>query len=131
MLSKLPDQAVNSVLMRLGEVSRQARIEQNRTQTEQAALAEISLRAAQNIEAGQSGQTAVLFKYLFSLGLLDALYAVLPDPQALSPLEQLALSKEKPARPQRVSRNRKASANKVQPKWGDEQGAPESKKGER
>jgi DNA-binding XRE family transcriptional regulator len=129
MNSNLPDQAVNAMLARLGEVSRQARIEQKRTQTEQAALAEISLRAAQNIEAGQSGQTAILFKYLFSLGLLDALYSALPDPQALSPLEQLAMAKDKPVRPQRVSRNRGLPTDKKQPKWGDEHAAPETKKG--
>lgn len=118
MLSKLPGQAVESVLMRLGEVCRQTRIGQNRTQAEQAALAEISLRAAQNIESGQSGQTAILFKYLFSLGLLDQLYAALPDPFAVSPLQQLAMEKHKPKKPQRASRNRKLAASG--PKWGDE-----------
>jgi len=118
MLSELPDQAVESVLIRLGESCRQARIGQNRTQVEQAALAEISLRAAQNIESGQSGQTAILFKYLFSLGLLGQLYGALPDPNEISPLEQLAMAKHKLKKPQRASRNRKVVT--TGPKWGDE-----------
>ena len=118
MLSNLPDQAVNSVLVRLAEACRQTRIAQNRTQAEQAALAEISLRAAQNIESGRSGQTAILFKYLFSLGLLSQIHDALPDPDAVSPLEQLAMDKAKPKKPQRASKVKRAS--KVQPKWGDE-----------
>mgnify|MGYP005996033761 CR=1 FL=1 len=118
MLSNLPDQAVNSVLVRLAEACRQTRIAQNRTQAEQAALAEISLRAAQNIESGQSGQTAILFKYLFSLGLLDPIHSALPDPDAVSPLEQLAMDKAKPKKPQRASKAKRVT--KVQPKWGDE-----------
>ncbi|NVK38568.1 MAG: hypothetical protein HWE18_11645 [Gammaproteobacteria bacterium] len=120
MLSQLPEQAVNSVLVRLGDVCRQTRISQNRTQAEQAELAEISLRAAQNIESGQSGQTAILFKYLLSLGLLEALYRALPDPNVVSPLEQLAMEKHKVKKPQRASRNRKSVAES-KPKWGDEQ----------
>lgn len=117
MLPMLPGQAVNSVLVRLGEVCRQTRIEQNNTQAEQAALAEISLRAAQNIEAGQSGQTAILFKYLFSLDLLAQIHTALPDPDAVSPLEQLAMNKAKPKKPQRASKAKRS--NKAQPKWGD------------
>jgi transcriptional regulator with XRE-family HTH domain len=129
MLSELPEQAVNSVSARLAQACRQTRIAQNHTQAEHAALAEISLRAAQNIESGQSGQTAILFKYLFSLGLLSQIHDALPDPDAVSPLEQLAMDKAKPKKPQRVSKVKQTS--RAQPKWGDEQGAPESKKGER
>lgn len=120
MLLNVPDQAVNSVLERLGEVCRHVRLDQNRTQAEQAALAEISLRAAQNIESGQSGQTAILFKYLFSLGLLDEVLSGFPDPDALSPLEALAIQeKVKSKRPQRASKSKRAA--KPKPKWGDEQ----------
>ncbi|MGR6873634.1 hypothetical protein ACU6U9_17125 [Pseudomonas sp. HK3] len=121
MLSELPGQAVNAVLARLGEVCRQTRIEQSHTQAEQAALAEISLRAAQNIESGQSGQTAILFKYLFSLGLLDQIHTALPDPDAVSPIEQLAMDKAKPKKPQRVTKPK--MAGKPKPKWGDEKPA--------
>ena len=126
MISNLPDQAVNSVLVRLAGVCRQTRIAQNHTQVEQAALAEISLRAAQNIESAQSGQTAILFKYLFSLGLLDSLHDALPDPDAVSPLEQLAMDKAKPRRPQRASKVKQGG--KTQPKWGDEKGSTEGKR---
>ena len=119
MLSNLPDQAVSSVLARLSEVCRQTRIEQNHTQAEQSALAEISLRAAQNIESGQSGQTAILFKYLFSLGLLDHIHSALPDPNAVSPLEQLAMDKAKPKKPQRASKAKRT--HKAKPQWGDGQ----------
>ena len=118
MLSELPEQAVNSVLARLAQVCRQTRIAQNNTQAEQAALAEISLRAAQNIESGQSGQTAILFKYLFSLGLLDPIHSALPDPNAVSPLEQLAMDKAKPKKPQRASKAKRT--HKAKPQWGDE-----------
>jgi transcriptional regulator with XRE-family HTH domain len=122
MLSNLPDQAVNSVLVRLGEVCRQVRLGVNHTQAEQAALAEISLRAAQNIESGQSGQTAILFKYLFSLGLLTDVLSAFPDPDALSPLEALAIQEEAQSkRPQRASKSKRAT--KFKPKWGDEKPA--------
>ena len=126
MISNLPEQAVNAVLVRLAESCRQTRIAQNHTQAEQAALAEISLRAAQNIESGQSGQTAILFKYLFSLGLLSQIHDALPDPDAVSPLEQLAIDKAKPKKPQRASKVKQAA--KARPKWGDEKGSAEGER---
>ena len=119
MLSGLPVQAIDSVLMRLGEVCRQTRLGLNHTQAEQAELAEISLRAAQNIESGQSGQTAILLKYLFSLGLQADLLAAFPDPDTLSPLEALAIKeKTQNRRPQRASKSKRSIESK--PKWGDE-----------
>ncbi|QIZ84297.1 transcriptional regulator [Bermanella marisrubri] len=121
----LPQQIVDQTLEWLGRAAKQARLDQNHTQTEQAEKAEISLRAAQKIEAGESGQTAVLFRYLDSLDLLDALMSGVPDPDALTPLEEYELKKHKPKRPQRVSRKRSSfkGSNKnasKEPVWGDE-----------
>jgi len=121
MLEELPQQAVQDTLEWLGEAIKQARLAQNHTQAQQAEMAEISLRAAQKIEAGESGQTAVLFRYLHSLGLLEALTSGLPDPNALSPLEEYELEKHKPKRPQRASRKRQSSIQEPnRPIWGDE-----------
>ena len=115
----IPEQAVNQVLIRIGEACRQTRIRANHTQAEQAEMAAISLRAAQKIEAGESGQTAILFKYLHSLGMLSELLDVFPDPNALTPLEALAIQKNaQHKRPQRVSKAKSKSQSK--PNWGDE-----------
>lgn len=127
MKDALPQQKVDQTLEWLGRAAKQARLDQNHTQTEQAEKAEISLRAAQKIEAGESGQTAVLFRYLDSLDLLDALMSGVPDPDALTPLEEYELEKHKPKRPQRASRKRSSSKNSSKnptkrPIWGDEQG---------
>ncbi|GAA6133463.1 hypothetical protein NBRC116188_02520 [Oceaniserpentilla sp. 4NH20-0058] len=112
---------VELAMVRIGRVCKDARLSQNRTQAEQSELAEISLRAVQNIEAGQSGQTLILFKYLQSLGLLEVLVSALPDPEALTPLEQLAMEKARPLKPKRISRKRRDKAEeKLTPKWGDD-----------
>ena len=112
---------IQSLLLVIGEVCRQRRINGGVTQAEQAEKAEISLKAAQAIESGQSGQTAVLMKYLKSLGLLEGLIEAFPDPFAVSPLEELAMKeKAKRARPKRVSRSGKTESDKGRPAWGDE-----------
>lgn len=115
-------QEVQSLLSNIGEVCRQRRINQGFTQAKQAEKAEISLKAAQAIESGQSGQTAILMKYLLSLGLLDGLQGAFPDPFAVSPLEELALQdKAAKQRPKRVSRSREPDVKgRATPKWGDE-----------
>ena len=112
----------DDVLKRIAQVVRQSRIDNGSTQVEQADKAEISLRAAQNIENGVPGQTAVLFKYLQSLSLLDNIFHAYPDPAVLSPLEELAVKdKIHKKRPQRVSKTRKQSVQKqLSAKWGDE-----------
>lgn len=114
-----PEYAVTEMLNRIAESCRQARIRLNHTQAEQADLAEISLRAAQKIEAGESGQTTILFKYLFSLGMLSDLYTIFPDPNELTPLEALSIQKKvQQARPKRVSKARLKQQSK--PQWGDD-----------
>jgi len=116
------DMSITGFLVRLGEVAKQRRISLGATQAEQAELAEISLKAAQGIERGQPGQTAILLKYLRSLGLMEPLFGAYPDPFELSPLEELALKKEaRKQRPQRVSRARVSKPRSKQPKWGDEE----------
>lgn len=112
----------DDVLKRIALVSRQSRIDRGFTQAEQADKAEISLRAAQNIESGLSGQTAVLFKYLQSLALLDKIFYAFPDLSVLSPLEELAVKeKVQKKRPKRVSKTHKDSMQKqTTHKWGDE-----------
>lgn len=110
------------VLKRIAQAVRQSRIDSGNTQLEQADKAEISLRAAQNIENGVPGQTAILFKYLQSLSLLDNIFHAYPDPSVLSPLEELAVKDQmQKKRPKRVSKIRNQSLSKqVPPKWGDE-----------
>ena len=110
------------VFDRMAALIKQVRIEQGRTQAEQADKAEISLRAAHKIEAGEPGQTAILFKYLNSLSLLDSLFDALPDPAALTPLEALAVKEKiQKKRPQRVSKSKQTSSNNpALPKWGDD-----------
>lgn len=109
------------VFDRMALLIKQARIDQGRTQAEQADKAEISLRAAHNIEAGEPGQTAILFKYLQSLSLLDHVFDALPDPAALTPLEELAVKEKiQKKRPQRVSKSKNTLKTGSQsPKWGD------------
>ena len=114
--------SIEDLLRRLGEVAKQRRIANGATQAEQAEKAEISLKAAQGIERGQSGQTAILLKYLQSLDLMTPLMDAYPDPFALSPLEELALKKEaRKQRPQRVSKARSAKRKPTEVRWGDEE----------
>ena len=113
--------AAKEVFDRMAILIKQARIEQGRTQAEQADKAEISLRAAHNIEAGEPGQTAILFRYLQSLSLLDHVFDALPDPAVLTPLEELAVKEKiQKKRPQRVSKPKKSLDIAADlPKWGD------------
>lgn len=116
------NEEIEDLLGLIGETCRQRRIGFGLTQQEQAEKASISLKAAQKIESGYSGQTLILFKYLNSLDLLSVLSSVFPDPFSVSPVEELALKqKASKRRPRRVSKSSKPAISKRAAKWGDEE----------
>ena len=102
MLLQISDEAVKDALSLMAASVRQRRLSMGHTQAKQAKLAEISLRAAQNIEAGLPGQTGVLLKYLFSLDMLSELLA-------------LFSAVDEGQKQQRVSRSQLVAM----PNWGD------------
>jgi len=122
------DQAVIAVLQRIAAAGRKQRLTRNISQKAQAELAGISIKALQKIEAGEGGNSSVLFKYLHSLDLLKAIYASLPDPDELTPIEKLAIQERKKRR--RASRESTGvtaenlehvnAIDKKTHKWGDE-----------
>ena len=124
---QISEQAVASMLKRISKAGRKQRLSDNTSQTDQAEMASISVKALQKIEAGEGGNSSVLFKYLHSLNLLNLLYSALPDPAELTPIEKLAIqSKNSKVRATAKSiQIQAAPTHKPKPaqtmhKWGDE-----------
>lgn len=90
----------------LGEIGRRLqchRLNLNLSQSEVATKAGVSRRALQKLEGGQSCTLATLVRLLRSLGRLDALDTLLPEP-GLSPIQ---LAKLKGRERKRAGKRRK------------------------
>ncbi len=87
MSGKLSDKAL---LRQLGERLLQYRLNRNITQEALAKEAGISVRTVNRIERGHSTQVSNFLRLLRSLGLLDNMDALVPEP-ALSPIQQVKL----------------------------------------
>ncbi len=113
MTSDLSDEAL---LRQLGERLLQYRLNRNMTQEALAKEAGVSVRTINRVEKGHSTQLSNFFRLLRSLGLLDNIDALIPEP-ALSPIQQIKL--------QGKSRQRASSQDPVKDSkawtWGDEE----------
>jgi transcriptional regulator with XRE-family HTH domain len=107
-----------TVLAELGDRLARTRLERNLSQDQVAREAGVSRATVERLEAGNSVKTTSLIRVLRSLGLLDALDRLIPEPLP-SPIERLRL---KGRQRQRARRGR----SDVPPegpgpwRWGDE-----------
>ena len=113
MRSDLSDKAL---LRQLGERLLQYRLNRNITQEALAKEAGVSVRTINRVERGHSTQLSNFFRLLRSLGLLDNMDALIPEP-ALSPIQQIKL--------QGKNRKRASSEEPVKDNdawtWGDDE----------
>ena len=79
-----------ALLQQLGERLRQYRLNRNMTQAALAKEAGVSGRTINRIEHGQSTQLSNLIRVLRSLGLLENMDALVPEP-AVSPMQKMKL----------------------------------------
>ncbi len=112
MRNDLSDEAV---LKQLGERLLQYRLNRNMTQATLAKEAGVSGRTNNRVEHGHSTQLSNLVRLLRSLGLLENMDAMVPEP-AMSPIQQMKL---------RGSRRKRASSpNKEEGEawsWGSDE----------
>ncbi|WP_417452568.1 helix-turn-helix transcriptional regulator [Kiloniella sp.] len=105
-----------AVLRLLGERLLQYRLNLNITQKSLAKEAGVSVRTINRVEQGHSTQLSNFLRVLRSLGLLDNLEALVPEP-AISPMQQIKL--------QGKSRKRASTAELKKESdrwtWGDEE----------
>ncbi len=80
----------DTLLIKLGERLLQHRLNKNMTQAALAKEAGVSGRTINRVEHGHSIQLSNLIRVLRSLGLLENIDALVPEP-AISPLQQLKL----------------------------------------
>jgi len=80
----------DALLKQLGERLLQYRLNKNMTQAALAKEAGVSARTINRIEHGHSTQLSNLIRLLRSLGLLENMDALVPEP-AMSPMQQLKL----------------------------------------
>lgn len=104
-----------ALLRQLGKRLLQYRLNRNITQEALAKEAGISVRTVNRVERGHSTQLSNFIRLLRSLGLLDNMDALVPEP-ALSPIQQVKLHGK--------SRKRASSAEPAKDNeawtWGDE-----------
>ena len=110
------DLSDGALLRRLGERLLQYRLNRNITQAALAKEAGVSVRTINRVERGHSTQLSNFLRLLRSLGLLENMDALVPEP-ALSPIQQIKLHGK--------SRKRASSEEPVKDKevwaWGDEE----------
>lgn len=105
------EQTAQSVLDRIAIAAKKKRLALQHSQEEAAFHAGVSIKAVQAVESAKNCHVMKLMTYLAYLGLTDALLASLPDPERLTPIEKMAISKGKvdDIKKARVSRTRKDS----------------------
>ena len=115
---------MNNWFESIASATKRVRLQRNVGQETAANESAISLRTIQNIEAGKAVNSSSLFSYLAYLDLLENMLATLPDPNKLTPVEQLSAT---PRRRKRARKNKKAIDPKPLPTpggekfiWGDE-----------
>lgn len=107
----------DGVLEQLGERLSRYRLDRNLTQAEVATEAGVHKNTVFRLEAGGSTQTKNLVRVLRSLGLLERLDAIVPEPVA-SPLKQLEAAERQ--RKRAVSKpQRKADESLPGWTWGE------------
>jgi transcriptional regulator with XRE-family HTH domain len=108
-----------AVLRELGSRLRRARLERNLSQSQLAEEAGVGRVTVQRIEEGESASMTKLIRVLRTLGLLEDLDQLVPEPRP-SPIEQL---RRQGRQRQRARAPRAASEDAEAPspwRWGDE-----------
>jgi len=103
----------DALLEELGERLRRYRLNSNMTQAVLAREAGVSERTVNRVEHGQSTTVSNFIRLLRSLGLLENMDALVPEP-AISPIQQLKLQGRR--------RNRASSSKRAKGaawSWGD------------
>lgn len=110
------DLSDDALLEQLGERLLQYRLNRNMTQAVLAKEAGVSERTINRVEHGHSTQLSNLIRLLRSLGLLENMDALVPEP-AMSPIQQMKL--------QGKSRKRASSSPQREEgeawSWGDDE----------
>jgi transcriptional regulator with XRE-family HTH domain len=112
-----------AVLAELGRRLARTRLERNLTQAQLGEEAGVGLATVQRLEAGRAVKLPSLVRVLRTLGLLDALDVLVPEP-APSPIELLKLhgrQRQRAAHPRSVGKQPSEAAWV----WGDERGGGE------
>lgn len=110
-----------AVLRELGSRLRRARLERNTSQSQLAEEAGVGRVTVQRIEEGESASMTNLVRVLRTLGLLEDLDQLVPEPRP-SPIEQLRRQgrRRQRARAPRVASDDAAASSTW--RWGDELG---------
>ncbi|MGN6372460.1 MAG: helix-turn-helix transcriptional regulator [Solirubrobacteraceae bacterium] len=111
----------DAVLGELGERLARLRLQRNLTQLQLAEEAGVDRKAVVRIEAGEPVQLLTFVRVLRALGLVDALDALVPPPQA-SPIELLELRgrARRRARPGSKRPSQPTDDTREPWRWGDE-----------
>ena len=109
----------SAVLKELGKRLAQTRLERNLSQERLATEAGVSKATIERLEAGEPGKSTSLIRVLRSLGRLEALDQLLPEPLP-SPIERIRLQGR---RRQRARSPRGVQEEKGPWRWGDEPAA--------
>ncbi len=108
----------NAVLEELGKRLAQTRLERNLSQDRLATEAGVSKATIERLEAGEPVKSTSLIRALRSLGRLEALDQLLPEPLP-SPIERIRLQGRRRQRA-RSSRGGGGEEEKGPWRWGDE-----------
>lgn len=112
-----PGNSDSAVLAELGRRLARTRLERNLSQEQLAAESGVSKATIERLEAGAPVKSTSLIRVLRSLGRLDALDRLIPEPLP-SPVERLRLQGR---RRQRARNPRKGGGEAGPWRWADEQ----------
>ncbi|MBC8371931.1 MAG: helix-turn-helix transcriptional regulator [Planctomycetes bacterium] len=106
----------SAALISTGESLRELRLRLNKTQSELADEAGVSLSTVKRIEAGSSVQLDNFFALLRALGIADRIHGLIPT-ELPNPILQQKLGRAKRLR---ASKKSSADNNDAKWQWGDE-----------
>lgn len=115
------EESAQLVLDRIALAAKKKRLALQHSQEEAAFHAGLSIKAVQAVESANNCHVIKLMTYLAYLGLTDLMLNSFPDPERLTPIEKMAISKGKvnDIKKARVSRTRKENAEASQSKATD------------
>ena len=115
------EESAQLVLDRIAVAAKKKRLALQLSQEEAAFKAGLSIKAVQAVESANNCHVIKLMTYLAYLRLTDLMISSFPDPERLTPIEKMAISKGKvdDIKKARVSRTRKDNAETSQAKATD------------